>query len=193
MAGSIRLLKRVERWSRIVLYYFFARYLPTSHNRYFKWGGFLRRWLCAPLFRVAGNNINIETGACFGKGSKVSIGSNSGIGINCVLSGEVKIGDNVMMGPDVIFITTTHGHSRVDIPMIEQGYIAERPITVGDDVWIGTRCIILPGVAIGKGVIVGAGSVVTKSVPDYVVVAGNPARIVKRRILNANEHETINK
>lgn len=55
-----------------------------------------------------------------------------------------------------------------------------KPITVGEDCWFGGNCIVLPGVTIGKGVTIGAGSVVTKDVPDYVVVAGNPARVIKK-------------
>jgi maltose O-acetyltransferase len=138
--------------------------------------------LCTRLFRSAGNNINIEKGAFFGTGAKISIGDNSGIGVHCKMLGDVTIGKNVMMGPEVVFITTTHDHSRVDVPMIDQGFSQEKPIVISDDVWIGTRCTVLPGVKIGKGVIVGACSVVTKSVPDYVVVAGNPARVIKQRV-----------
>lgn len=128
--------------------------------------------------------MNIEKGAFFGTGRKVSIGDYSGIGINCKLYGEVSIGKNVMMGPEVVFLTTSHNYSRIDIPMINQGISKEMPITINDDVWIGTRCTFLPGVTIGRGVIVGAASVVTKSFPDYVVIAGNPARVVRDRRAN---------
>ena len=65
--------------------------------------------------------------------------------------------------------------------MCQQGYYEEKPIVIGDDVWIGGHVIVLPGVHIGTGAIVGAGAVVTKDVPDYAVVGGNPARIIKSR------------
>jgi acetyltransferase-like isoleucine patch superfamily enzyme len=61
-----------------------------------------------------------------------------------------------------------------------------KPIKIGEDCWFGGNCIVLPGVTIGRGVTVGAGSVVTKDVPDYVVVAGNPARILQKIEMNQN-------
>jgi len=164
------------------MYYGFASHLPASYSRHTRWCRYVRRLFCTPIFRSAGKNINIEKGAFFGSGAKVNIGDNAGIGINCMLLGEVSIGNNVMMGPEVLFITTTHAHSRVDVPMIEQGYSEERPIIINDDVWLGARCIILPGVVIGKGAIISAAAVVTKNVPNYVVVAGKPAREIKHRL-----------
>jgi maltose O-acetyltransferase len=86
-----------------------------------------------------------------------------------------------MMGPDVIILTERHKFDHLDIPMREQGYDAPGPVTIGDDVWIGTRVIILPSVTIGKGAIIGAGAIVTKDVPEYAITCGNPARIVKYR------------
>lgn len=92
-----------------------------------------------------------------------------------------KCGDNVMMAPDCIIYVRNHESSRLDIPMCEQGSTEERPVVIGNDVWIGGRVIILPGVKIGDGAIIGAGSVVTKDVSEYDVVAGNPARVIKNR------------
>lgn len=126
-----------------------------------------------------GKNVNIERGARFALSTE--IGNNSGIGVNCKLYGKVKIGDNVMMGPDCYIYAYNHNTERTDIPMNQQGIGAEREVVIGDDVWIGSRVTILPGVHIGNGVIIGASAVVTKDVPDYVVVAGNPARICKER------------
>jgi len=125
--------------------------------------------------------VNIERKARFGSGRRITIGDNSGIGVNVLLNGTIAIGKNVMMGPDVIIITQNHNFYQTDIPMIEQGEQDEEPVWIGDDVWIGARAIILGGVSIGSGVIIGAGSVVTKNVPDWAIVAGNPARIIKFR------------
>ena len=86
-----------------------------------------------------------------------------------------------MMGPDVMIYTKNHNTERTDIPMIEQGNTQPRKVTIGDDVWIGARAIILPGVTIGQGSIVAAGSVVTKDVEPFSVVGGNPARVIKVR------------
>ena len=66
-------------------------------------------------------------------------------------------------------------------PIKYQGNTAEKPVYIGSDVWIGSRVMILPGVHIGNGVVIGGGTVVSKDVPDYAIVAGNPGRIVKYR------------
>lgn len=65
--------------------------------------------------------------------------------------------------------------------MNQQGFLPNQKVTIGDDAWIGTRVIILPGVSVGKGAIIGAGAVVTKDVPEYAVVAGVPAKVIKYR------------
>lgn len=84
------------------------------------------------------------------------------------------------MGPDVVILTHTHNIDRVDIPMGKQGSRVARVI-IGDDVWIGMRSIIMPGVKIGNGAVIGAGAVVTKDVPDFAIVGGVPAKIIKFR------------
>lgn len=172
---------KVATLLRLIIYYGFAAHLPASANRYTRWTRPIRRWIASPLFRRCGANVNIERGASFGSGRLVEIGNNSGLGVDCRLLGTVSIGDNVMIGPEVMFITSAHAFDRTDIPMISQGYTAERPIVVHDDVWIGARCTILPGVEIGEGSIIGACSVVTRSFPRHVIIAGNPARVVKER------------
>lgn len=86
-----------------------------------------------------------------------------------------------MMGPEVVIYTSGHKHDSVDAPMMDQGMEAVKPVTIGNDVWIGRRVMIMPGVTIGNGVIIGAGAVVTKNVLDNVVVGGVPAKIIKNR------------
>lgn len=186
VGGVCKVLESLRKMILLILYYGLATHLPASNSRYTKWCRPVRRKLCSGLFRSAGKNINVEKGAKFGSGCYVSIGDNSGIGVDCQLMGDVSIGRNVMMGPDVLCITSTHDHSRSDVPMIEQGFTEEQPIIISDDVWIGARCTILPGVTIGKGVIIGAASVVTKNLPDYSVAVGNPATVIRSR-LTANE------
>ena len=110
----------------------------------------------------------------------ISIGSGSGLGVNCSVHGPLKIGNNVMMGPNVTILTHTHNIERTDIPMGQQGMrVAE--VVIGNDVWIGMRVVIMPGVKIGNGAVIGAGAVVTKDVPDFAVVGGVPAKIIKYR------------
>ena len=95
--------------------------------------------------------------------------------------GGVKIGKYVMMGPEVHIYTQNHDFQKTDIPMSQQGFAEEKPVVIEDDVWIGSRVTILPGVRICSGSIIGASAVVTKDVLPYCVVAGNPAKIVKTR------------
>ena len=86
-----------------------------------------------------------------------------------------------MMGTDVTIITRNHRFDRTDIPMMEQGFEEERPVYIGNDVWIGDRALILPGVHVGDGSIIAAGAVVTKDVPPHSIVAGVPARKIRER------------
>ena len=160
-----------------------ARFLPASTTIWkFFTSKQIRRFLVRHFVTYAGNDINIEHGALFSR--HIRIGNNSSIGINAFISHPgVSIGDNVMMGRDVMIYTVNHGHNLTDIPMIEQGKTEIRPVKIGNDVWIGARVIILPGVNIGDGVILAAGSVVTKDVPSYTIVAGTPAKIVKKKML----------
>lgn len=97
-----------------------------------------------------------------------------------MVHGPLEIGDNVMMGPDVVILTHTHNIDRQDIPMGHQGSRIAK-VTIGNDVWIGMRSIIMPGIKIGNGAVVGAGAVVTKDVPDFAIVGGVPAKILRYR------------
>lgn len=167
-----------------VLYYAFARHLPCSTQPYAFGAKRLRYWICRRLFACCGKNVNVEHGAFIGGGRHIRIGDNSGIGVNCVVN-RASIGKNVMMGRDVVFITQNHAFDDPDLPLQEQGYTETEPVVVGDNTWIGTRCIILPGRKIGKCAIIGAGAVVSRDVPDYAIVCGNPARVVRYRKQNS--------
>ena len=131
------------------------------------------------MLENCGKNVNIESSATFS--SKVTLGDYSGIGINAKIYGTCHIGRYVMMGTDVTIITRNHRFDRTDIPMMEQGFEEERPVYIGNDVWIGDRALILPGVHVGDGSIIAAGAVVTKDVPPYSIVAGVPARKIRDR------------
>lgn len=133
------------------------------------------------MFDSCGVDINVEAGADFGKGRGITIGDRSGIGIRARLGAPVRIGNDVMMGPDVLIFTRNHRFSRLDVPMIEQGSSEPKAVVIGNDVWIGERAIILPGVVIGDGAIVGAGAVVREAVPSLAIAIGNPATVVDYR------------
>ena len=168
-----------------VLYKVFAAWLPLSTH--FDVCRVIRCFFAKGIAQSVGKKVNIEKHAHFTPGLK--IGDYSDVGVKCEVNGPVTIGNYVMMGPEVVIYTSTHAHSRTDITMIEQGFEEVRPVTIGNDVWIGRRAMIMPGVNIGNGCIIGAGAVVTKDVPDYCIVGGVPAKIVKRRDADCIETE----
>ena len=176
-----RVVKLGSKLFFLGMYYSFARYLPVSYRPY---GGRIakkvRYVLCKHIFDKCGKDANIEHGVDFGSGSGIEIGDYSGLGVDSRI-GLVKIGKDVMMGPEVMIISANHMYSDLKRPMRVQGWVSEAVI-IEDDVWIGARAIILRGRRIGRGSIIGAGSVVTTDVPQYAVVGGNPARILKYRL-----------
>lgn len=134
-----------------------------------------------------GADANVEQGAYFGTGSEIELGDRSGIGVDCQLWGPIRIGNDVMMAPEVVIHTQLHRFDRLDIPMNQQGALPARMVVIDDDVWIGQRAMIMPGVHIARGVIVAAGAVVTKNVPEYAIVGGCPARVIRYRNSSGEE------
>lgn len=177
----------VPKWTHLrhtailVLYYALLRHLPRSYSLGGSASRRMRNAACRILFDSCDSSANIERGCTFGRGAGVRVGSRSSIGIDSEIHGPVWIGKNVMMAPEVIIHTENHKHDRTDLPMIDQGYSPKRPVVIGDDVWIGARVIILPGVSIGDGAIIGAGSVVSRSVPSFSIAVGNPCKVVRQR------------
>lgn len=108
----------------------------------------------------------------------ITVGSNFYCNLDCIFLdvNKITIGDNVMVGPRVSFYTAGHP---TDAEIRNEALEFGLPITVKDNVWIGGNVVILPGVTIGKNSIVAAGAVVTKDVPDNVIVGGNPARVIR--------------
>jgi acetyltransferase-like isoleucine patch superfamily enzyme len=115
-------------------------------------------------------------------GGSIRIGSNVGINPYCIIYGHggVEIGNDVLIAAQVTLVSAQHVFERRDTPIRSQG-ITTKGIRIEDDVWIGAQVIVLDGVHIGRGAVVGAGSVVTRSVSAYQVVAGSPARVVRER------------
>lgn len=165
----------------LAMYYGFARFMPTQPVPGWRFAYALRRILVRQIFDGCGEDVIVKSGAYFGTGSGIRVGHRAQIGHNSRIDHCVDIGDDVLMGPDVVIMSGGHAYANTSVPINQQGELQRRKIVIGRDVWIGTRVVILPGVEIGEGAVIGASSVVTKNVPPFSVVAGNPARVVKWR------------
>ena len=124
------------------------------------------------------NGVYIEPPFYCDYGTNIHFGPNCYLNFNCTFLDvcKITIGARTLFAPNAQVYTATHPLDPIERRAAE----FSKPVKIGDDCWIGAGAIILPGVTIGNGVTVGAGSVVTKDVEDYVVVAGNPAKIIKR-------------
>jgi maltose O-acetyltransferase len=168
----------------LIIYVLFAKHLPKSTTPVIgKFAKKLRRSLCRRIFAKCGSGLNVENDVYFGKGIDIEVGNNVGFGSNFkALNRILKIGNELMMSEDVLFLGGVHKFDRLDIPMGKQGEASKTMLEIADDVWIGARVTVLPGCKkIGTGVVIGACSVVTKDIPDYAVVGGNPAKIIRYR------------
>ena len=130
------------------------------------------------LFGKVGKSPDVEPNVFCGFGFNVEVGDCffANNGCNFVDPAKIVFGDYVFVGPDCGFYTA---HHPIDYHLRDQMYEWAYPITVGNHVWFGGGCRILPGVTIGSNVVIGAGSVVTHDIPDNCVAAGNPCRILR--------------
>ena len=150
-------------------------------------GDRLRRIFYKLYLKKMGKHVTISSYVHIEVPQKIEIGDYSGINMNSWISGGggLTIGKYVLIGPNVIIHSANHNFSRIDIPIMKQGHTFKK-VEIGDDVWIGSGAIILPGVKLKKGCIVAAGAVVTKSFPKYSIIAGIPAKIIKKRYEEEN-------
>lgn len=137
-----------------------------------------RRELYKTLFGAVGHDVVIEPPFYCDYGINIYLGDRVFFNFNCVVldPAEVRIGNNVLFGPGAHIYTATHP---LDAGVRRTGLESARPVHVGSDVWVGGGAIICPGVRIGDGAVIGAGSVVTKDVPPGVLAAGNPCRVIR--------------
>lgn len=141
----------------------------------------MRNFAARKFLLSSGADISIGYGCRVHKNTH--LGEHSGIGRNSEVMNGVSIGNDVMIGPEVYMCTENHQFSDVSALMRIQGFRERECIVIEDNVWIGAKVIILPGVTIGTGSVIGAGAVVPKDIPPYSVAVGNPAQIVKKREL----------
>lgn len=134
------------------------------------------------LFGKIGKAVLIDYGTYFRYPSKIRIGNKVAINRGCELyaaylakDGTITIGSNVSLGPHVKVFAGGHDYTTINM------VVTAGPVEIYDFVWIGGNSTILPGVRIGEGAVIGAGSVVTRDIPPYTVAMGNPARVIKMR------------
>lgn len=158
-----------------------ARRLTRLYNQTIETDEQQRMNLLKELFGSIGNSLFIEPTFRCDYGYNIHVGENFYANFDCVFLDvcEIRIGDHCMLGPGVHIYTANHP---LDSTIRSAGPEYGAPVTIGDHVWIGGRAIINPGVNIGDHVVVASGSIVTKDVPDHVLVAGSPARIIKELV-----------
>lgn len=138
-----------------------------------------------------GEQSIIETFSTINNGvGDVIIGDRTIIGMGNVIIGPVTIGNDVMFAQNIVVSGLNHGYEDVTMPPSKQEII-KKPIIIGDNVWIGANSTITAGVTLGKHVVIGGGSVVTKNIPDYCVAVGNPAKVVKKFNFESKTWERI--
>lgn len=147
------------------------------------------------LFRACDNILLLKKGRNIIVGQNsfiypckfITLGDNTFIGRNVTISSSesgnspIILGKDVMITERVLILSGNHNYSDITIPINQQGEGKQGEIIIEDNVWIGAGSIILTGVTIGEGSIVGAGSVVTKSIPEFSIAVGNPAKVIKKR------------
>jgi maltose O-acetyltransferase len=129
-----------------------------------------------------GNNNKFFKNIFLNNPENIQIGDNNFIGNNVIISAfdKIVIGNNCAIAAECKIISGNHGYHDTE-KIINNQPMVSKPIFIGSNVWMGYEVIVLPGVSIGNGVVIGAGSVVTKSIPDNAVAVGNPARIISYR------------
>lgn len=180
-----KLIKKISFWLKgkrlgpdmpLTYPFFFSRRLST--------------WLCKRYFKNFGKESEFRLGAYAVETHKIFIG-------DCVvlrpgtmlfasplseIKDQIVIEDFVLIGSGVHVYVSNHEYRNTSVPIFHQGHQEVRPVIIKRGAWIGANSIILPGVCVGENSVVGAGSIVTKDVPEYSVVVGNPARVVKRLV-----------
>lgn len=156
-----------------------ARRLVRLYNQSLETEGEKRIELLKDLLGSTGEDVYMEPNIRFDYGYNTHVGENFFANFDCTILDvcEVKIGDNCMIAPGVHIYTASHP---LDSTERISGKEFAKPVTIGNNVWIGGSSVINPGIKIGDNVVIASGAVVTKDVPDNVVVGGNPAKVIRQ-------------
>lgn len=172
------ILKTIARARELTREYYLTDYEDTGK----------RTAILRKLFGGLGENVLVDAPFHCDHGDNIFLGNNVIVGMNCTFvdNQEIRIGDQVMIASNVQIYTSSHPVSpkeRLVADFKERGTTFfrtyARPVKIEDNVWIGGGCILLPGVTVGKNSVIGAGSVVNRSVPANCVAAGNPCRVIR--------------
>jgi acetyltransferase-like isoleucine patch superfamily enzyme len=155
----------------------FIKYFP------FNWSMSLRSKCYKYILKNVGDSLNIGDGVTINEPYNISIGSRVSIHPNCWIQGYggVSIGSYIGIASGTKIISSIHNFSSIDIPIKNQG-ITKEPVVIEDDVWIGANAIIHGNTIIGHGSIISAGASVSGKIEPYSIIAGNPGRLIKKRI-----------
>lgn len=147
----------------------------------------VRAALLDELFAGVGAGTSIRPPLHVDFGANTTIGSRCFVNFGAVILdvGRVAIGDDVQIGPYVQLLTATHP---LEAAPRRAGWEGQRPITIGDGVWLGGGVIVCPGVTIGENAVIGAGAVVTRDIPAGVLALGTPARVVRELPAGVQQH-----
>ncbi|MBU9721356.1 MULTISPECIES: sugar O-acetyltransferase [Bacillaceae] len=156
-----------------------ARRLVRMYNATLETEGDKREGILKELLGSSGKTVFMEPNIRFDYGYNTHVGENFFANFDCTILdvSEVRIGDNCMLAPNVQIYTATHPLHPTER---NSGREFAKPISIGNNVWIGGGAIINPGITIGDNAVIASGAVVVKDVPENVVVGGNPARVIKK-------------
>lgn len=171
-------MKRLFRFGLYNAYLLFFKNTPEDYRLYALFFPWIRSVLVRLYLKDCGIRPRVKSGAEISPNA--TVGDNSELGTRCLIQGNVHIGSDVIMGPDVKIYSRNHKFDRLDVLIREQGKNYYKTI-IGDDVWIGANAIILAGVHVGSHSIIAAGAVVAKDVEEFTIVGGVPARSIKKR------------